>query len=87
MEMSGEGTYMITNVKQFKVTKDYLTLDSAIKDCQNEEAFNECTTKMYFAAITNNCNCVPYGLRNFSSSSNMDVSCNMARQILENNTL
>ena len=86
MELSGEGTYMITNVKQFKVTEDFLTLDSEIKDCQNEEPFDECTTKMYFAAITNICKCVPYGLRNFSSSHNMDVSLNIVRQILENNT-
>ena len=65
---------MITNVKQFKVTEDFLTLDAEIKDCQNKEAFDECTTKMYFGSITNNCLCVPYSLRNFSSPNNMNVS-------------
>ena len=74
MKLKGEGNYIITNVKEIKVTKDFLDLDVETKGCQNQETLEECITNKYFSAVTNQCNCVPFSLRNYSSPSNMNVS-------------
>ena len=73
MKLKGKGSYIITDVKEFKVTDAFLGLDLETIGCQNQETFEDCTTKYYFTTIKNNCNCVPFGLRNYSSTNNMNV--------------
>ena len=64
---------MMINVKEFKVTEDFLGLDEEKKGCQNQKTVDDCRTKSYFAAITSKCECVPFNLRNYSSPINMNV--------------
>ena len=86
MQLKGEGTYKISNIKEFKVTEAFLNLDVETKGCQHEESFDRCMTKNNFIAITTNCNCVPYSMRNYSSLSNMKVrlyKCILLNQMLQ----
>ena len=52
-------------VKEIKVTEDYLGLEEETRKCQNQESFEECTTRGYLEMIQKDCNCVPYGLNTF----------------------
>ena len=64
----------MTDVKEFTVTEDFLGLDLKTKNCQDEQTWYECKTKNFFLAITNNCHCVPFSMRNYTSTTNMKVS-------------
>ena len=64
---------MMINVKEFKVTEDFLGLDEEKKGCQSQETVEDCRTNKYFAATTSKCGCVPFSLRNYSSPINMNV--------------
>ena len=48
-------------------TEDFLTLDSNVRNCQTNEAFEDCTTRNYLTAIYEQCNCIPYNLKNANS--------------------
>ena len=61
--MYGEGTYAISEVKEMRVTDEYLGLDENIRKCQNMETFEDCTTRNYIDATVKNCKCVPYSLK------------------------
>ena len=61
----GEGTYAISDVKEIKVTDEYLGLDENIRKCQNTEAFEDCTTRNHIETVRETCNCVPYSLKGF----------------------
>ena len=56
----------MSDVKEVKVTEDYLGLDEDIRKCQKIETFEDCTTREYLKTVLRKCNCVPYGLRTFS---------------------
>ena len=62
----GEGEYAVTDIKEVKVTKGFLSLAEKVKNCQNEETLNECQTKKYISVGLEKCNCTQYELRNFS---------------------
>ena len=50
MKVFGEGQYNLNVVKETRVTKDFLSLDQSIKECQdvedNEIAMQECMFKV-----------------------------------------
>ena len=35
-----------------------------MRKCQNEESFENCTTRQYLERVEEECNCIPYRLRN-----------------------
>ena len=49
-------------VKEIRVTEDYLGLEEETRKCQNQESFEECTTREYLEMFKQLCNCIPYGL-------------------------
>ena len=49
-----------------KATDDFHQMDEKTKNCQNVEAFEDCTTRKYLEKLDHECSCVPYKLRNFS---------------------
>ena len=63
--LHGEGTFAMSAVKEIRVTEDYLGLEEETRKCQNQESFEECTTREYIEMVTKDCNCVPYGLNTF----------------------
>ena len=64
LKLFGEGEYALTSVKQIKVTNDYLKLKN--KKCQGKESYEECTTRSFLRRVEQECNCLPYRLRNFA---------------------
>ena len=68
LELSGEGTYAITAVKEIKVTEDFLGQDEKTKKCQDKVSFEDCITEQYLDKLVELCKCVPYRLRNFTKN-------------------
>ena len=68
ISVHGEGTFAISDVKEMKVTEEYLGLDENIRKCQNRESFEECTTNNYIDTVLKKCKCVPYSLKGFLSN-------------------
>ena len=58
----GEGEYNIEYLKEIKVTESYLGLNQQIRECQNEEPFYNCTTKVYLRTFLEECGCLPLNL-------------------------
>ena len=56
----------MNSVKEVKVTDDFLTMNPEIRNCQELETFEDCTTRKYINKLENECHCVPYNLRDFS---------------------
>ena len=59
MHLVGEGKYNLNAIKEVKVTESYLGLDMDIKECQNDEALDECRTRHYVDSILDKCGCLP----------------------------
>ena len=52
--------YNLNNVKEIKVTDEFLTLDKMTINCQNKESLQDCKTKKYIDASTEKCKCLPF---------------------------
>ena len=51
------------DLTEIKVTDAFLGLDKTIRECQNEEQIDNCTTRQYLNALLNQCRCLPLNLR------------------------
>ena len=72
-QLNGEGFYDLNGIIQEEVTESFLGLDQAVKECQNEEHYDECTTRQYIENMKDECGCLPLSIAlsdqvNFSSS-------------------
>ena len=54
--------YNLNNVKDMKVTEDFLTLDEKIRNCQISETFLNCKTRKFMDRLRNQCDCLPFNL-------------------------
>ena len=54
--------YNLNNVKDMKVTEDFLTLDEKIRNCQTSETFLDCKTRTFMDRLLNQCDCLPFSL-------------------------
>ena len=54
--------YNLNNVKEIKVTDEFLTLDKSIINCQNKESQQDCKTRKYLDTILQQCKCLPFGI-------------------------
>ena len=61
--MVGDGQYNVNNVKELKVTESFLGLDEKVKDCQDNEAIQNCTTRQYLHSILEKCGCLPINMK------------------------
>ena len=66
MILSGEGNYALSVIKEVEVTDDFLGLQLPTRKCQNDEKYEDCTTRKYLTKLENECHCVPYRLKNFT---------------------
>ena len=57
--------FNLNNVKEISVTKDFLTFDKTIINCQNEETLDDCKTKKYVHTLIEQCKCLPFTIRNY----------------------
>ena len=74
MKLIGEGIYNLNAVKEIKVTESYLGLDIKYRDCQSEEAIEECTTKHYIENLLRKCGCVPFQITVSKDFQNVSVN-------------
>ena len=75
LRLSGEGSYALSAVKEISVTEDFLQLADETRKCQNRESFEQCSTKHHLVSIKKVCECIPYGMKNFSFNEVSDNNC------------
>ena len=63
MQLPGEGEYNLNNLIEVKVKESYLGLEKDVKECQNEEPTENCTTRRYLDTILRECGCLPFNIR------------------------
>ena len=61
-QLNGEGFYDLNRFIQEEVTESFLGLDQAVKECQNEEHYDECTTRQYIENMKDECGCLPLSI-------------------------
>ena len=61
----GEGNYAITDIKQVKVTEDFLGLDKDTRGCHRNSELEECETKTFLEKAKQRCGCIPSNPRRF----------------------
>ena len=62
MQLNGEGEYNLNSIKQEQATESFLGLDQAVRGCQNEEHYDDCTTHQYIENMREKCGCLPLTL-------------------------
>lgn len=75
IKLYGEGNYALTDVKEIKVTDDFLDLDIETRKCQHKEAFEDCTTRQHLYEVQMKCHCVPYNIKDFSNKDQVEIFC------------
>ena len=51
IKLSGDGSFGILGIKQFKVTDDFLSLGMDIKNCGMDSSLEDCITAKYLGKI------------------------------------
>ena len=59
----GEGEYNLNDLKETTTTHFFDGLDQNIRNCQNEESINDCTTRYYMNDLLRECGCLPFQIR------------------------
>ena len=62
VELTGEGEYNLNIIKEEEVTETFLGIDQAVRGCQNEEHYDECTTRHYIQNMREKCGCLPLSI-------------------------
>ena len=62
LDLNGEGEYNIKVIKEIEVTESFLSLEKQVKGCQNEEPFENCTTRHYLQTLLKKCHCLPFDM-------------------------
>ena len=60
VKLIGEGRFNLNVMKSIKVTDSYLDMDNDMKDCQNGEDLDICTTRQHTEAFVAKCGCIPF---------------------------
>ena len=58
----GEGNYALTDIKEIKVTEEFLGLGEKKTGCGREEVKGECESRRYRDQLLASCGCVPFSL-------------------------
>ena len=75
VHLVGEGEYNLNALKEIKSTESYLGLDEDVRECQNDEPQDNCTTRHYVDSLMQQCGCLPFNIR-LSIEENL-FSCRM----------
>ena len=62
LKLSVDKQYNLNNIKEISVTKDFLTLNADVTNCQNIESLQECRTKLNIDAFLAQCGCLPFSM-------------------------
>ena len=63
IELQGEGHYALTDVKDIKVTEEFLGLGQEITKCQTREFRADCVSRRYQEQVLASCHCAPLYIR------------------------
>ena len=63
LQLPGEGEYNLNNLIEINGTESYFGLDQDVRECQNEEPTENCTTRRYLDTILRECGCLPFNIR------------------------
>ena len=63
VKLIGEGEYNMNVLTEIEVPESYLALDKDIRGCQNEEPFDNCTTRQFIDTFLDKCGCLPLNIR------------------------
>ena len=63
----GGGNYALTDIKEIKVTEEFLSLGRATTGCQSQQYRADCNTALYEEKIASTCSCAPLNLKHFYS--------------------
>ena len=61
--MTGAGQYNLNILKKREVTESFMGFDTEVIKCQNEETYDDCTTRQYLDHIREVCGCLPLALK------------------------
>ena len=62
VQLTGEGEYNLNIIKEEEVTESFLGMDQSVRGCQNEEHYDECTTRQYINNMREKCGCLPLSI-------------------------
>ena len=65
MTLIGEGNYNLNILKDVEVTDSFLGLDENVRQCQDIEPYDNCTTRHYIENVRKNCGCLPLSINSF----------------------
>ena len=60
--LSGTGQFNLNILKEISVTDSYLGLDLNVRGCQNDEPYDNCTTRHNIKAMRDKCGCLPFSV-------------------------
>ena len=52
----------MNNVKEVKVTHQFLGLDETIRNCQVEEELKDCESRKLIGSLMQKCKCLPFSV-------------------------
>ena len=57
LKLFGEGNFAITDIKEVKVTEDFLSLDEATRRCRQNSDMEQCHTNTFIEKANAQCSC------------------------------
>ena len=63
LQLPGEGEYNLNNIIEINGTESYFGLDQDVRECQNDEPTENCTTRRYHDTMLRECGCLPFNIR------------------------
>ena len=61
--LQGNGQFNLNILKEISVTDSFLGLDQDVRRCQNDEPYDNCTTRHYIQALKEKCGCLPFPVK------------------------
>ena len=61
--LSGGGHYGLTDIKDVRVSQEFVGLGEAVTHCQTKEAGADCLTRKHQETVLATCGCAPFSLR------------------------
>ena len=58
-----ENEYNLNVIKEITVTDSFLSMADEVRECHEEETFDECVTEKYMEVLKAECDCLPLNLR------------------------
>ena len=72
--LSGGGHYGLTDIKDVRVSREFVGLGQAVTHCQTKEAGADCLTRRHQETVLATCGCAPFSLSShYGTQAGVDV--------------